>query len=167
FYNGVVLGNASVAMVVQPFWRSMTRLGYTNPRAIQVLAGQYANSHLYFYPEHHDHDPGHNGQGGGFGDVMPANTPYLITSQGSSGSDRVFLDAVACTLAAFRPEVKKELIKHNALMPAVQMVFRSSNKRVEKPEDYLTGRAHPSAFEGKEVDVLRMAQAGHDVKPGE
>src|SRR5207302_6339282 len=28
FYNGVVIGNASVAAVSQPYWRSMSRLAY-------------------------------------------------------------------------------------------------------------------------------------------
>ena len=55
-----------------------------------------------------------------YGDVYPANTPYVITSQGSSGSDQVFLSAVACTLAAFRPETKELLVRTGTLMPTVQ-----------------------------------------------
>src|SRR5262249_13983506 len=31
FYSGVTIGNASVAAVGQPYWRSMTRLAYTDP----------------------------------------------------------------------------------------------------------------------------------------
>jgi hypothetical protein len=165
FYSGVVLGNASVALVSQPYWRSMTRLAYTDARLINVLYNQYTNSHMYFYPEHRDHDPGHNGKGDGYGDTFPANTPYVITSQGSSGSDVVFMDAVAATLAAFRPEVKQRLIKEHALMPAVQMIFRSSNKNIKNADDYLTGKAHPSVFEGGNIDVVKMIKMAHDIKP--
>lgn len=167
FYNGVVLGNASVAAVSQPYWRSMSRLAYTNPRAVGVIYNQYVNNHLYFYPEHQDHDPGRNGQGGGHGDVFPANTPYLITSQGSSGSDVVFMNAVAATLAAFQPDAKQKLSQNGGLIPAVQMIFRSSNKNVKTPEDYLTGKAHPSVFEGANVDMLRMVKAAHDIRADE
>ena len=162
-FNGIVLGNSSTALVNGPYWRSQTRFAYTQPRFIAALARQYAENHLYFYPEHRDHDAGHNGKGDGYGDVYPANTPYVITSQGSSGSDQVFLNAVACTLAAFRPEVKRFLADNGALMPAVQMIFRSSNRNVKTADDYLTGAAHPSVFEGGNVDVLRMVKTAHDM----
>lgn len=165
FYNGVVLGNASVAMVDRTYWRSMTRLAYTNPRTANILYRQYLNNHIYFYPEHQDHDIGRNGQGEqkGHGDVLPANTPYVITSQGSSGSDRVFMDAVAATLAAFRPEVKEKLVKEGLVMPTVQMIFRRCNKNVKSDEDYLSGKAHPSVFEGTNVDSLAMVKLAHEM----
>ena len=103
------------------------------------------------------------GAGSGHGDVFPANTPYLITSQGSSGSDRPFLDAVACTLAAFQPDTEQFLTRPGTLMPTVQMIFRMCNKRVVKPEDYLTGVAHPSVFEGGNVNLLEMVRMAHAI----
>src|SRR5207249_2111857 len=136
FFNGVVLGNSSTAITQGPYWRSQPRLAYTNARTMLALYNQYVSNHLYVYPEHRDHDPGHNGKGDGYGDVYPTNTPFVLISQGSSGSDIVFLDAVACTLAAFRPETKKQLMRHGTLMPTVQMIFRTSNKNVARPEDY-------------------------------
>ncbi len=162
-YNAVTLGNSSTAMTSGPFWRSQARLAYTDRRAVGVLAAQYYGNHLFIYPEHRDHDPGHNGEGGGYGDVYPANTPYLIISQGSSGSDRVFLNAVAGTLAAFRPEVKRLLASKQALMPTVQMIFRMSNKNIESENDYLTGAAHPTVFDGKQVDEKQMAKMAHSI----
>ena len=122
---------------------------------------QYLRSHLYFYPEHRDHDPqiGANG----YGDVYPANTPYMIISQGSSGSDRVFMNAVGVTLAAFRPEVKEKLAKSGTLMAAVQMIFRSSNKNVMTTENYLTGVAHPTVFDGKQINEEIMVKMAHSM----
>lgn len=163
FYNGVTLGNSSTAMVSGPYWRSQPRLALTNPRTAGLLFAQYTTNHIYFYPEHRDHDPGHNGQGGGYGDVYAMNTPYVIISQGSSGSDRVFMNAVAATLAAFQPEVKAALTKSGLLMPTVQMIFRSSNKTVTKPADYLTGAAHPTVFDGKHLDELKMVKLAHEI----
>lgn len=44
------------------------------------------------------------------------------------------------------------------------MIFRSSNKNVKTADDYLTGTAHPSVFEGGNVDVLKMVKAAHDMR---
>jgi YD repeat-containing protein len=162
-YNTATFGNSSMAMTGGPFWRSLPRLAYVNPRMLAVLEAQYRGNHLYVYPEHRDHDPGRNGKGG-YGDVYCANTPYVIITQGSSGSDRVFLDALACTLAALRPQVKTALVQQRLLAPTLQMIFRSCNRQVDTPEDYLTGKAHPTVFEGGQVDAARMVQMAHAIR---
>jgi len=159
----VTFGNSSTASGDMA-WGSNPRHALLSPQAVQMLYQQYTRNHLYIYPEHRDHDPGHNGRGGGYGDMFPANIPYVIVSQGSSGSDQPFMQAVPYTLAAFRPEVKELLVGRGILMPTVQMIFRSSSKLVEKPEDYLTGKAHPSVFEGGTVAALKMAQMAHEMK---
>jgi hypothetical protein len=64
--------------------------------------------------------------------------------------------AVCVTLAAFRPEVKQRLVEHGLLMPTLQMIMRSTNKQLGKQEDYLTGKAHPTVFQGSSLDPLRM-----------
>jgi len=140
-----------------------SRRALMSPRAVAMIQRQYRNGHLYVYPEHRDHDPGRNGRGG-YGDLFPANVPYLITSQGSSGSDRPFVEAVAFTLAAFRPEVKKRLIETGLLMPTVQMIFRSCNRGANHRKDYLTGKAHPTAFEGSDVDAAAMVRLAHEIR---
>ena len=165
-YNGVTIGNSSTALTAGAIWRCQGRLALTQPQTGLLISLQYIGNHLYVYPEHRDHDAGHNGADGkGYGDVFPANTPYMIISQGSSGSDRVFLNAVAATLAAFRPEVKQQLAKVGMLMPTVQLIFRTSNKMVRKPEDYLTGKAHPTVFDGGQLDVEKMVTMAHDMTP--
>lgn len=161
FHGGVVIGNSSTANVGGPFWGSQTRALYNSRRGVELLAMQYLNGKLYMYPEHQDYDPGRNGKGGGFGDVFACNTPYLITSQGSSGSDQVFLSAVACTLAAFRPEVKTALTTNGLLMATVQMIFRSSNAGITNEAAYLSSAAHPAVFDGARLDVPRMVRMAH------
>jgi len=162
FFNHVTFGNSSTASG-DPRWGSNPRHAQLSSRAMEVLYLQYTRNHLYMYPEHRDHDPGHNGRGDGYGDLFPANTPYVIVSQGSSGSDQPFMNAVPHTLAAFRPEVKKLLTERGLLMPTIQMIFRSSNKGIEKPEDYLAGKAHPTVFEGGNVDALKMIKMAHEM----
>jgi len=158
FFNGVTFGNSSTAITSGPLSRSQPRLALFDPHSVAVLVAQYVNGHLYVYPEHRDHDAER-------GDLYPANTPYFIISQGSSGSDKAFLRAVANTLAAFRPEVKELLIRNHMLMPTVQMILRRSNKQVIRPQDYLTGHAHPSAFDATQLDMQRMIKLAHEMTP--
>ncbi len=142
---------------------SNPRHAYCSTRGVALLAQQYKGNNVYIYPEHRDHDPGHNGRGDGFGDLYPTNTPYLLISQGSSGSDQPFMRAIPFTLAAFRPEVKKKLVESGLLMPTVQMILRSTNKHLKEPKEYLTGKAHPTVFEGAWVDALKMVKLAHDM----
>ncbi|WP_397569082.1 tetratricopeptide repeat protein [Schlesneria sp. T3-172] len=160
-HGGVVIGNSSTSLVSTPLWRSNVRMAYTRPTWITALARQYTLNHLYVYPEHTDHDPGHNGSGGGYGDLFPANTPYVLISQGSSYTDQPFLDALACTLAAFRPEVKKKLVDSGFIAPTLQQIFRSNYKALNNEDEYLTGVAHPSVFDGTLIDPLKMIEAAH------
>ncbi|MFW6169198.1 MAG: TPR end-of-group domain-containing protein [Planctomycetota bacterium] len=153
------IGNSSTAVTSGALWRSQPRYALTQPRGPATLYRQYVSNHLYFYPEHRDHDPA--GEEKGHGDLFPANTPYMIISQGSSGSDRPFMNAVGATLAAFRPAAKKKLMTSRTLIPAIQMIFRTSNKMLETPADYLTGRAHPTVFKGKQINEEKMVRMAH------
>ena len=149
FFNAITFGNSSTALVGNTFWRSQGRLALTDGTTPRNLFRQYSGNHLYLYPEHRDHDPEH-------GDVFPANTPYFLMSQGSSGSDQPFLRAVGSILAAFQPNVKAFLRSTNLVMPTVQMILRRGQKSVLRDQDYLSGRAHPSAFQASEIDLVRM-----------
>lgn len=166
--GGPVLGNASVAANQNLFWRSMPRVAYTSAAGLTLLDAQYFSNQIYVYPCHHDHGPGHlnrraaNGNTT-TGDVLPANTPYLIASQGSSGSDQPFLEAIAATMAAFQPATKKRLVENGMLAPAIQMIFRMSNKGIDKPADYLSGKAHPSVFDATNLNVVKMVKMAHDI----
>ncbi|MFO0879823.1 MAG: hypothetical protein U0840_20955 [Gemmataceae bacterium] len=156
----VVFGNSSTS-APPTTGGSNVRMYYCSARGLDVLQQHYLHNNLYIYPEHRDHDPGHNGVGDGFGDLYPTNTPYLLTSQGSSGSDQPFMHAVPYTLAALRPAVKKKLVDAGLLMPTVQMILRATGRNVKTPEDYYTGAAHPTVFEGSNVDPLAMIRLGH------
>jgi hypothetical protein len=157
----VVFGNSSTSATPR-HGGSNARTYYVDPEGLRFLFAQYVRNNLYIYPEHQDHDPGHNGVGG-YGDLYPTNTPYLITSQGSSGSDQVFMRALPYVLAAFRPEVKRKLRETGLLMPVIQMILRSTNKRLSNSNEYLTGKAHPTVFRGDEVDALGMVEKAHGI----
>jgi hypothetical protein len=151
----VVFGNSSTS-APPTLSGSNPRSYYCAPDGLRLLEQHYLKNNLYIYPEHRDHDPGHNGLGDGYGDLLPTNTPYLLISQGSSGSDQPFMKALPVTLAAIRPEVKKKLIESGLLMPTIQYIVRRSNKNIVKDEDYFSAKAHPTVFEGSNVDPLAM-----------
>jgi hypothetical protein len=159
-HNAPLIGNASVAMTSGPFWRSMTRLALSQEATARVQLLHYLQNQLYFYPEHNDHDEN-------YGDVFHANTPFVVTSQGSSGSDREFMDACMATTAAFSPETQQKIFQAGLLAPTLQMILRRSLKGIETPEDYLTGAAHPSVFDGTKLDPERMVRLAHSMAPGE
>ena len=85
-------------------------------------------------------------------------------SQGSSYTDKPFMDALFCTLAAFQPEVKKRLVDGGAIAPTLQWIFRRSNKNIPDDSTYLTGLAHPAAFKKEQLDPLAMIQRAHDLR---
>ncbi|MGE4550620.1 MAG: hypothetical protein AAEJ57_04460, partial [Opitutales bacterium] len=163
-YNGITIGNSSTALTHGLYWRSQARGALTQPNGASRLALHYVRNHLYFYPEHRDHDVGRNGKGGGHGDVFPANVPYLVISQGSSGSDRIFMDAFMTTLAALNPEVKKKLAGTGSLISTLQMIFRRSNRNLQGDDDYFTGKAHPTVFDARNLDLEKMIRHAHDLE---
>ena len=161
-FNMVTFGNSSTALTGSFMWRSQPRLAYTNPLLMELVAQRFSRNHLYLYPEHKDYDAGHN-RSPGYGDVYPANTPYMIISQGSSYSDKPFMTAVAATVAALRPEVFAVLREKGGLFHCVQMILRRSLRFVKTDADYLTGSAHPVVFDGKQLDVERMIRMAHEI----
>lgn len=157
----VVFGNSSTSASPNQ-GGSNSRNYYASSGGLAFLFKQYVSNNLYIYPEHRDHDPGHNGIGG-YGDIFPTNTPYLITSQGSSGSDQPFMRAMPYVLAAFRPEVKKRLSQTGMLMPTIQMILRINNPQLLSSKDYLTGKAHPTVFPGAIVNTQGMVAMAHGI----
>ena len=157
----VTLGNSSTSSQPQ-LGGSNARQYYCSTRGIAFLYAQYRANNLYVYPEHADYDPGHNRRPG-YGDLFPTNTPYLVISQGSSGSDKGFLRSLAYTMAAFRPEVKKQLVDKGLLMPTLQYIMRSCSRDLKTPQDYLTGQAHPTVFRGGQLDRMKMVNTAHNM----
>lgn len=164
--NLVVVGNSSTAMT-GPQWRSLPRYMITHQGSIARLYQHYITNRLYVFPEHRDHDPEggsiDNPEGKGYGDLFPANTPYYLISQGSSGSDQAILEAVFQILAAFQPETKKRLIELNMIAPAIQWAFRHGIKGAEGEEGYLSPRAHPSVYRAQDLDVMEMIRKANEM----
>jgi hypothetical protein len=161
-FDAPTIGNSSTALTAGPFWRSQPRLALTGGDGSGPvrLFQNYLTGMIYVYPEHRDHDPER-------GDLIPANTPYMLISQGSSGSDRPHLEALAMTLAAFRPETKAFLHANGLMASTVQMVYRRSQTTVLSREAYLSGLAHPSVFDRRVLNPARMVALANAIAPGD
>ncbi|HYN45421.1 MAG TPA: hypothetical protein VES64_01885, partial [Allosphingosinicella sp.] len=161
-FGQVTLGNSSTAITGGATWRSLPRLALTKPDGtgpMRLWQNASANA-LYVYPAHKDY-------GEGIGDLFPANTPYLIVSHGSSGSDKPFLEAAAMILAAYRPDTKTRLAQEGLIVPMTQMVFRRSLQNVRSRDDYFSAAAHPAAFEAYDINLARMVSLANSIKPGD
>ncbi len=159
------LGNCSMASGATQLG-CLPRLYMMDPGGNRFLAQQYLSNNLFIYPEHQDYDIGANGfGGGGYGDLLPLNTPCILISQGSSYTDQPFLQALLSTTAAFPPDTQKQLIEKHLLIPTLQSIFRRSNKMVQTAEDYFTGKAHPPVFDGTQIDEEKMVRIAHDMTP--
>ncbi|MCB1362936.1 MAG: hypothetical protein KDK02_02380 [Rhodobacteraceae bacterium] len=161
-FDAPVIGNASLAQTGGPLWRSLPRLALTmkDGAGAHLLFQNYASGQIHVFPEHRDHDPE-------YGDLLPANTPYMLISQGSSGSDRPHLRALAMILAAFRPDTKAVLRETGLIAPTVQMVYRRARVGVRSRAAYLSGGAHPSVFRDSDIALARMVGLANSILPGE
>lgn len=157
-FNAPTLGNSSTA-VTGKLWRSQPRLGLTTPGGALRLWQLYANNHIYVFPEHRDHDPAASG---GYGDLLPALMPYVLISQGSSGSDRPLMLAVQAVLAAFPPKVKQRLTDAKLIAP---MVRRILHQTLSGGHDYLSPAAHPTVIRAEDLDLAAMIQAAQALQP--
>ncbi len=143
----VVLGNSSTALTRGANARSLIRLAMTSNAYPRLIFDQYANNHLYLYPEHRDHDET---------DLYPANWPYTVTSQGSSGSDQPFLHAFSMSLAAISKDTMAHLSDHGLVVPTLQMLLRRNLLGVDREEAYYSGIAHPTVFRSRRLRTERM-----------
>ena len=159
-FDRPTFGNSSTAVTGGVLWRSLPRLAMTQADGtgpLRLWQNAEANA-LYVYPAHKDWTPE-------TGDLFPANTPYILVSHGSSGSDQPFLEALALTYAAFRPDTKARLTQEHLLVPTVQMIFRRSLQHVTSREGYFSGDAHPAAFEGYTINPARMVSLAQSIEP--
>lgn len=161
-FNAPLIGNSSTAVSGGKLWRSLPRLAMTAGDGSwpQRLYENYVAGQIHVYPEHRDHDPEN-------GDVLPANTPYMLISQGSSGSDRPHLEALAMILAAFRPETKAFLRDNGLIASTVQMVYRRARIGVRSRAAYLSGGAHPSVFRDSDIALARMVGLANAITPAD
>lgn len=172
-FDAPTIGNSSTA-TSGALWRSQGRLALTSPEGAARLWQLYASNHLYLFPEHMDHDSVIPPAGAvaadaapGKGDLIPANTPYMLITQGSSRSDLPAIRASVAILAAFQPKVKTFLKERGLIAPTIQQIFRRGQGGIETDEAYLSPAAHPVVFDGRRINLGRMITLANTLKAEE
>ncbi|MCK5240831.1 fibronectin type III domain-containing protein [bacterium] len=152
----VIVGNASLAYTSLPGTVSLARYRAMDAQySANSVYQQYINNNAFWYPEHLDHDET---------DDYHCMLPSVGTSQGSSGSEIDEVKKFFWTLAAFHPETKTKLREKGLLMPTIQMIMRLT--RVAGNAEYLSGKAHPNAFDNY-AQALAMVQMANAMLPTE
>ena len=149
-----VIGQSSMGYLNSPYGRSQPRAICGDPRQMALQSALLLGNQLFFYPAYSDYDPVSD-------DLFPANTPTCFAVAGSTGAEQPFVEAAFAALAALRPETRSELARTGLLMPAIQMLFRASQRTVKSRGDYLSGIAHPPAFQAANLDTAKLVQMAH------
>lgn len=147
-----VFGNCSLAIVGGPMWRSMPRaLMTTESGRLGLMQRLYLSNQVWVFPAVYDIAPvGTNG------DVFASVAPFWISTQGRSWSDLYYLKAALEVSRSLKPDVKRRIVSQGLLAPTVQTILRKSLKGVASEDDYLTPKAHPTAFPQKGLDLARL-----------
>lgn len=147
-----VFGNCSRALVSGPMWRSLPRaLMTTQAYRLKSMSAFYLSNQFWVFPALNDCPPL-----GRHGDIFASQTPYWIATQGRSWSDQYYLRAALEVSRTLKPNVKKEIVGRGHLAATIQAVIRKSLKSVTNETDYLTSRAHPTAFPANGLDMARL-----------
>ena len=129
-------------------------------RRLQAMVRFYLSNQTWVFPANADTAPV-----GSHGDVFASIAPYWITTVGRSYSDMPYLRGALKASAAFPPATKRELVARGLLAPTIQTLIRKSLKSVTNETDYLTARAHPTAFPANGLDVRRLVGMAAAMKP--
>ena len=159
FPNCAVFGNISRARTKGPFWRSLARATLTDPGLAPRMNLCYRNNQFWVIPAHLDYGKKD------IGDVYPGAAPFQTISVGSSWSDIEFLRMALAASASFTRATKQSILRRHLMGPTLQWLMRSTYKGVATADDYLSPRAHPTAFKGFNLDILRLVEKAHSLRP--
>ena len=147
-----VFGNASLAMTMGPYWRSLPRaMMTTETMLLGRMLRLYLSNQTWVFPSNADTAPvGTNG------DVFASIAPYWLTTAGRSYSDQPYLRAALEASRSLSAQVKAEVVKRGLLAPTIQTLIRKSLKGVTNEVDYLSAKAHPTALPPGGLDLARL-----------
>lgn len=159
FPNCAVFGNISRARLGGPYWRSLGRASFTDPALAPRMHLLYRNNQFWFMPAHHDFGKKD------IGDVFPGVAPFQFITVGSSWSDQGPLRAALAASASFPKVTKQAIIRRHLMGPTLQWLMRRTQRGVQTEDDYLSHKAHPTAFSGSRLDRVRLVEKAHALQP--
>ena len=148
------VGNSSMGFITSAYWRCQPRSLFNDPLHMQKQIALLMGNQLYCYPAGSDYSLA-------AGDLFPANTPYYIAVAGGVKSEKIYAEAIIAAITALRCETRDYLTHQGLLMPTIQMLLRKSQKEAARAEEYLTGIAHPAAFQTEQLDIAKLINSAH------
>lgn len=149
-----VVGSCGMAVIRPDFTSSLVNVYALDQQAILRQSLIALANQLYFYAAGTDYTKEQ-------GDQLYFNFPLSISVAGNAGAEKKFVEASIAAVAAMQPSVRDILTTKGMLGLALNKLIRTSQKAVKKPEDYLTGAAHPPVFEPDQLDVEKMVRQAH------
>lgn len=150
------IGNSSMGFINSAYWRCQPRALFNDPERMRNQIVLLLGNQLYCYPTYSDYRID-------TGDLFSANTPYYIAAVGNSKSEQFFVKSIAEAIAALSEETRVYLETTGLLMPTMQMLLRKSQRAVTGPQQYLSGIAHPAAFQPEQLDKEKLVQAASEL----
>ncbi|MDA3926906.1 MAG: hypothetical protein PF904_19680 [Kiritimatiellae bacterium] len=148
------VGNSSMGFINSSYWRCQPRALFNDPVCIQNQIALLMGNQIFCYPTYSDYNPTR-------GDLFSANTPYYIAVAGQAKSEKIYVEAVIATISALRNSTREYLSRKGLLMSTIQMLLRKSQKSINGDRDYLTGIAHPAAFQTSQLDIEKLINNAH------
>lgn len=161
FGGHAVFGNISRGITGGFFWRSMARSTFTEPGLAARMDLLYRSNQFWVMPCVNDFGKPE------LGDVFPANAPFQLVSEGASWSDQPFLRAALAASAAFRRPTKQAILRRKLMGPTLQWLLRRTQTGVKDEQDYLSPRAHPTAFSSKRLNTVALVEMAHALEPAQ
>lgn len=158
-----VFGNASLALTQGFTWRSAGRMHVTDAPLATRMQFFYSNNEFWIFPAVDDFSTVATNRI----DRFACAAPFQLLTEGRSWSDQQYLRAAVAASAAMRPDAKESAIRRHLFAPTLQWLFRRSMPGVKSDADYLTSKAHPTAFAKKDLDVEALVERAHSLKPAD
>ncbi len=160
--DAAVFGNISRGYTSGPFWRSMARATFTEPGNVAARMDLlYRSNQFWVIPCVNDYGKPE------LGDVFPANAPFQFVTEGASWSDQPFLRAALAASAALPRPTKQAILRRKLMGPTLQWLLRRTRQGVKSESDYLSARAHPTAFNANRLDVAALVEKAHALQPAD
>ena len=159
FSGQAVFGNASRGFVNGPFWRSLGRCSMTEPGLAARMDLLYRNNQFWVFPAVKDFG------NADIGDTFPGVAPFQFVTKGISWSDQPYLRAALTASAVFPIPTKQALLRRRLLGPTLQWLFRRTKPGVRSEKDYLSAKAHPTAFAPNDLDPVALVTKAHELRP--
>lgn len=135
--NGIVISNSSTATTASEDRGSNTRTPDRNLGWWHSIREAWQMGLIQFFPEHQDYD---------VIDWFKLNQPYVITTQGSSGSELGEVDRCRQIVLALRPEVRDWLIANKRVGDVVSYLMRANQS------GYLDPMCHRVVVNGRDAN---------------